>query len=60
MLLADGGSGGVTPVTTFTPLTFNPPFNPARTTSSNEFLARADRALYAAKNAGKNQVRAAS
>jgi diguanylate cyclase (GGDEF)-like protein len=31
-----------------------------RTTSSNEFLARADRALYAAKNAGKNQVRAAS
>jgi diguanylate cyclase (GGDEF)-like protein len=31
-----------------------------RTTSADEFLARADQALYAAKNAGKNQVRAAS
>ena len=31
-----------------------------RTASANEFLARADRALYAAKNAGKNQIRAAS
>jgi diguanylate cyclase (GGDEF)-like protein len=31
-----------------------------RTTTGDEFLARADRALYRAKNAGKNQVHAAS
>jgi diguanylate cyclase (GGDEF)-like protein len=31
-----------------------------RTTSTDDFLARADQALYAAKNAGKNQVRVAS
>jgi diguanylate cyclase (GGDEF)-like protein len=30
------------------------------TTTSDDFLARADRALYAAKHAGKNQVRAAA
>ena len=72
MLLADGGSGGVTPVTTFTPLTFNPPFNPARTTSSNDAdaaalaqqraaaIAAAQRAALAAQRAAEAAARAAA
>jgi len=72
MLIADGGSGGVTPVTTFTPLTYNPLFNPARTTSSNDSdaaalaqqraaaIAAAQRAALAAKEAAEAAALAAA
>ena len=71
MLLADGG-GGATPVTTFTPLTFNPPFNPARTASNNDAdaaalaqqraaaIAAAQQAALAAKRAAEAAAQAAA